>query len=212
MFGHSNDRKWKIQYSYSICLLPLDLKIILFKRFSNTSQIPFQARNERHFDLDCQKILLKRAVISDILDKFDFGGQLYQICPIFRIGKWFDVGGWYSESLSPLLLFLEQKRCQKINLQKKLLFWGKKEIIFTTKLLAKNKNGWFWSFFFVSPGTRNCIRNISWPDLFNHLQKKSANVSTMSLIFFGIKGKWPNIFLFVLSALIKVIFKGKAKR
>ena len=89
---------------------------------------------------------------GDVLDKFDFGGQLYQICPIFRIGKWFDVGGWYSESLSPLLLFLEQKRCQKINLQKKLIFWREKEIIFTTKLLAKNKNGWFWSFFCL---TRN---------------------------------------------------------
>ena len=115
------------------------------------------------------------------------------------------------ESLTAIVISGTETFCQKINLQKKLLFWGKKEIIFTTKLLAKNKNGWFWSFF-VSPGTRNCIRNISWPDLFNHLQKKSANVSTMSLIFFGIKGKWPNIFLFVLSALIKVIFKGKAKR
>ena len=169
----------------------------------------FSSKKWKTFRSRLPKNLVKES--GDILDKFDFGGQLYQICPIFRIGKWFDVGGWYSESLSPLLLFLEQKRCQKINLQKKLLFWGKKEIIFTTKLLAKNKNGWFWSFF-VSPGTRNCIRNISWPDLFNHLQKKSANVSTMSLIFFGIKGKWPNIFLFVLSALIKVIFKGKAKR
>ena len=110
----------------------------------------FSSKKWKTFRFRLPKNLVKES--GDILDKFDFGGQLYQICPIFRIGKWFDVGGWYSESLSPLLLFLEQKRCQKINLQKNCYFGEKKRLSLPLNCWLKTKMADFDLFFCL---TRN---------------------------------------------------------
>ena len=150
MYGHSNDRKWKIQVFIFNLLTTLRFENYPFQTIFQYITNSFSSKKWKTFRFRLPKNLVKES--GDILDKFDFGGQLYQICPIFRIGKWFDVGGWCSESLSPQLLFLEQKRCQKINLQKKLLFWGKKRLSLPLNCWLKTKMADFDLFFCL---TRN---------------------------------------------------------